>query len=220
MLCARWIAPYCWLALDLQGSAPGQHSTWLKKTRTEKQSTTKQNLTMKTQQIVRRSLRWSGALLAGLAVLAMPLSTLADDIEIQCSPSVVNLNSRTGGDWMTVHTDLDFPGDADAIDATLNGLTAVNVFADDCGDLVAKFRLSELKGTLTAGTEVTLTLTVDVTYTNPDTGAETVVSYEGSDTVRVVQPPSVAPQQRARKGAASAEQQQQQQLRARQCVVE
>ena len=177
---------------------------------------------MKTQQIVRRSLRWSGALLAGLAVLAMPLSTLADDIEIQCSPSVVNLNSRTGGDWMTVHTDLDFPtaeeGVVVEIVATLNGLTAVNVFADDCGDLVAKFRLSELKGTLTAGTEVTLALTVDVTYTNE--AGEEIENYEGSDTVRVVQPPSVAPQQRARKGAASAEQQQQQQLRARQCVVE
>lgn len=219
MLCAHWIAPYCCLALDLQGSAPGQHSTWLKKTRIEKQSTTKQNLTMKTQQIVRRSLRWSGALLAGLAVLAMPLSTLADDIEIQCSPSVVNLNSRTGGDWMTVHTDLDFPSDADAIVATLNGFTAVSVFADDCGDLVAKFRLSELKPTLEAGDEE-LTLAVVVTYTDEATGGKIEENYEGSDTVRVVQPPSVTPQQRARKGAASAEKQQQLQLRTRQCVVE
>ncbi len=124
---------------------------------------------------------------------------------------------------MTVHTDLDFPtaeeGVVVEIVATLNGLTAVSVFADDCGDLVAKFRLSELKPTLEAGDEE-LTLAVEVTYTDPLPGGETVVTYEGSDTVRVVQPPSVAPQQRARKGAASAEKQQQLQLRARQCVVE
>ena len=68
---------------------------------------------------------------------------------------------------------------------------------------MAKFRLSELKPTLEAGDEE-LTLAVVIKYTDPLLGEETVVAYEGSDTVRVVQPPSVAPQQRARKGAASA----------------
>ncbi len=161
---------------------------------------------MQKQSIFRQSLRSSGALLAALAVLLMPAQAQvdpqdpsADDlttIEIQCSPAVVNLNSRAGGNWMTVHTDLPWDAAIAKEDVTLNGLTAAVIKPDDCGDLVAKFLLSDLKPLITApSTDLTLTVVM----------MDGVV-YEGFDTVRVIQPPKTTPGKNARQNKPSAEQ--------------
>lgn len=64
-------------------------------------------------------------------------------VAIQVSPSMLVLGSP--GKWVTVHADIPF-GAVDTsrpITITLDGkrIKAVSWFADDCGDLVAKFEL-------------------------------------------------------------------------------
>ncbi len=161
---------------------------------------------MQRNQIFCQSLKWSAALTAALAVLLMPAQAQEVDppdppadepitIEIKCSPAVVNLNSRAGGNWMTVHTNLPWDEMLAEEDVTLNGLEAAVIKPDDCGDLVAKFLLSDLKPLLTApSTDLTLTVVI----------GEAI--YVGFDTVRVIQPPKVTPGKNARQNKYSAEQ--------------
>ncbi|HOC00463.1 MAG TPA: hypothetical protein PKM43_17160, partial [Verrucomicrobiota bacterium] len=124
-----------------------------------KQEQRRNTIVMQRNKIFCQSLKWSAALTAALAVLLMPAQAQDDPpnppadeptiIEIQCAPAVVNLNSKAGGNWMTVHTDLPFPGEGFSVEAMLNEeLPAKVIKSDDCGDLVAKFELSALKAGL------------------------------------------------------------------------
>ena len=80
-------------------------------------------------------------------IICAPLGHAQDEqdltVAIQVSPSMLVLGSP--GKWVTVHADIPF-GAVDTslpITITLNGvmIKAVSCFADDCGDLVAKFEL-------------------------------------------------------------------------------
>jgi len=179
-----------------------------------KQKQRRNTIVMQRNQVFCQSLKWSAAISAALAVLLMPAQAQVteeptDDgiIEIKCSPAVVNLNSRAGGNWMTVHTDLPFPGEGFSVEAMLNEeLPAKVIKSDDCGDLVAKFELSALKAGLAdlpQGT-VAVELKLTVTITDEETGEAEI--YEGFDTVRVIQPPKTTPGKNARQNKPSAEQ--------------
>ena len=146
---------------------------------------------MQTHQNSLSLIHWCGVLLAALALALTPLRAQAQEtINIQCSPSVVYLDSIASGDWMTVHTDLPF-AEVDRATVELNGMPASVLKADSRGNLVAKFDLTELKETL-ATPSATLTLT-GVTVDG--------VEFVGSDEVRVVAPRSPAGGKQSRNNA-------------------
>ena len=134
---------------------------------------------MQKQRITLAPISMGLALLAGLALALMPIGTHAQEpIEIQCSPSTVYLGAAANGDWLTVHTDLPYDPTS-AVSAEVNGVTlaAALIKPDNCGNLVAKFSLLEVRDALAGKTgTVTVTLMVEVAS----------VAYEGSDDVRVV----------------------------------
>lgn len=117
------------------------------------------------------------ALLSVLAALVLPLRATDLPIDVQCSPSVIILDGIASGacDYLTVHTDLPLSL-AIAASVELNGLPAASVFADSCGNLVAKFRLARVKELL-APPATALTLT-GVTRNG--------LLFEGTDQVGVV----------------------------------
>ncbi len=122
-------------------------------------------------------IRWTGAALAALALVLSPLKA-ADatvPVVVQCSPATVVLGACAIGDCMTVHAAIPLSVVDTTAPVTLNGLPAYLLKADNRGDLVAKFKLSELQALLAAPT-TTLTLT-GVTIDG--------VEFAGSDTVRV-----------------------------------
>lgn len=123
-------------------------------------------------------LRWSSVILALLVLALTPLraadATVA--VDVQCSPSVVVLHSVAAGDCLTVHTDLRFSSVDRTVPVELNGLPAYSVFADNRGNLVAKFNLTALRELLTLPA-TTLTLTGVTTDGQV---------FSGSDVVRVV----------------------------------
>jgi len=144
-----------------------------------------------------QSLKWSAAITSALAVLLTPAQAQDDPpvppvdepitIQIQCSPAVVNLNSRAGGNWMTVHTDLPLPGEGFSVAATLNDeLPAKVIKSDDCGDLVAKFELSALKADLADLAQGTVAVELKLTVIITDEATGEAEIYEGFDTVRVI----------------------------------
>ena len=103
-------------------------------------------------------------------------AALAADVAVavKVSPNVINLAAPLIS--VTVHTDILFSLVDDAAIVKLNGIPATSCFADDCGNLVAKFDADVIKENLTVG-EVTLTLT------------GTTISgeaFSGSDTVKVI----------------------------------
>lgn len=109
----------------------------------------------------------------GLTIAADPAS--ADDamaIAIKVSPNTIVLASK--GTWVTVHADIAYSL-VDTGTVELNGLSPKITFADDCGNLVAKFPLADVKGIVEPPTaELTLT---GVTKAG--------VPFAGSDTVAV-----------------------------------
>lgn len=146
------------------------------------------------------SLTWvrrCGALVAAMTLTLIPVQA-QETIDIQCSPSVVVLGSVAAGDCLTVHADIPYSAvDTDA-GVFLNGVAAYATFADNRGDLVAKFDLTDMKALLTPpATVLTLTGTaiVDELVT---------VEFTGADEVRVVastprvDPPRPRVQQRAK----------------------
>jgi hypothetical protein len=128
-----------------------------------------------------------GAALALLALFLSPLRAEELSITIQCSPATVALHAVRSGDWLTVHADIPYrlvappsvklvaPPSVKLV-APKDVLDASATFADDRGDLVAKFKMSDLKALLDQGTsELTLTgCTVNG------------VEFAGTSTVRVV----------------------------------
>jgi hypothetical protein len=92
-------------------------------------------------------------------------------IAIQIAPSTLLLNASQGGS-VTVHADIPY-SEVDSTSVKLDGIAATATFADDCGDLVAKFKETEVEAGLSVG-RVTLTLTGLTTDGTPFRGADTV----------------------------------------------
>ena len=126
---------------------------------------------------IRRTIAVLGVVAAALASLVAPGVLFADDaptvIDIQIAPSTINLGYE--GKSVTVHADLAYAV-ASKFDWELNGVASYFTFADDCGDLVAKFHVGEIAKVVELG-DVTMTLTGE---------DGSVVIYEGTDDVRVI----------------------------------
>ncbi|NOR47200.1 MAG: hypothetical protein GQ533_04030, partial [Methanosarcinaceae archaeon] len=99
------------------------------------------------------------------------------DIDIKIAPATLNLEFK--GPWITIHTDIPY-NEVNSDTIELNGIPVFSTFADDRGNLVAKFKSADVKA-IVVPSEATLTLTGET-----DVGG----SFEGSDTIRVIDPPS------------------------------
>ena len=118
-------------------------------------------------------------LVLGVMVFAgPPIVAWADEvlaIAIQVSPNTIQLGDSQPV-WVTIHTDLPYALVDTELDIALNGVIVNYTKSDLCGDLVAKFNSSEIKGIVEPGM-VTLTLSGVTIYGQP---------FEGSSIVRVV----------------------------------
>jgi len=122
-----------------------------------------------------------GAALALMALFLTPLRADEITISIQCSPFAVVLHAVRSGDWMTVHANIPYSSmkpDTVWLEAPKGSLKAASTFADDRGDLVAKFRMRDLISLLET-TEPTNELTL-IGFTQAG------VAFAGTDTVRFV----------------------------------
>jgi hypothetical protein len=124
-------------------------------------------------------IRWSCAALVGLALSLASVQAADVAVDIQCSPSVVMLRSVAAGDWMTVHANLPYSKVDRTVEVQLNGLPAKLLKADNRGNLVAKFDLTQLKTQLQPGF-------VNMTLTGATVTGDV---FTGSDTVRVLAAP-------------------------------
>lgn len=116
------------------------------------------------------------ALVAGLWAAGMGVrqeALAAETVVIQVSPSTIYIGSLGGG--VTVHAEIPYSTVAGAT-VTLNGLPVRATFADNRGELVAKFDLAAVKDIIAPpSAELTLTgLTKDG------------VPFTGTDIIRVV----------------------------------
>jgi len=93
-------------------------------------------------------------------------------VSIRAAPGTIALNSR--GTWVTVHAGISYAV-VDASTVELNGISARLCFADDRGNLVAKFTLADIKEIVAAPTAA-LTLRGATDDGEP---------FYGSDTVKV-----------------------------------
>jgi len=118
-------------------------------------------------------------LCAGLLVLGIGSQAMAaEPIDVQVSPSTLNLAYE--GTVVTVHADIPYSGVVTA-SLRLNGVQVWYTKADARGDLVAKFRVGDVKE-IVAPPSATLTLVGMVQRKDaPD------VWFEGTDTIRVVE---------------------------------
>jgi len=107
-----------------------------------------------------------------------PASAEEARIDIVISPSTVNLDMK--GVWVTVHADIPYSLVDHDVLVTLNAVPVKSTFADNRGDLVAKFPVGDVAAILTeyVGEEVELTLS--------GTAADGTEFY-GTDTIRVIQ---------------------------------
>lgn len=127
----------------------------------------------------RKTMGSAAAIMAALLVSIIWVSAQTvraqdgESVEIQIAPSTLLLNSSQGGS-VTVHADIPYSV-VDATSVKLDGIAATSTFADDCGDLVAKFKETEVESGLVVG-RATLTLTG---LTTDGT------AFWGTDTVRV-----------------------------------
>lgn len=117
--------------------------------------------------------------LVGILVLVLAFGAGAafstdTTVTIKVSPHVIAMNSKAT--WTTVHADIPYRSVDTASGVTLNGLAAATTFADDRGDLVAKFRMADVKNIVSPPSA---TLTLYGQTLNGDT-------FEGSETVSVV----------------------------------
>lgn len=69
---------------------------------------------------------------------------------IQVAPNVLNINCPGAITRVTVHTNLPFNA-VNGASVTLNGVSIVSYFADDCGNFVGKFDIEAIKATVTEG---------------------------------------------------------------------
>lgn len=132
---------------------------------------------MKTLQTLMATACWGVAALALAALTIAPLRAADEqEIEIQCSPAVVNLSTTPNGNWFTVHTDIAYSAVAKAT-VELNGVPVKWTKSDQKGYLVAKFVLTDVRDILVPG-DNTLTLSGSTI----DGG-----TFSGSTTIRVLE---------------------------------
>lgn len=111
--------------------------------------------------------------LLGLSPVSSTVPAVAADtlaIAIQISPSVLVVGSS--GDWVTVHTDLPLSL-ADPATLALDAVPAELVYADACGNLVAKFDRRTIESMVGMGT-ATLTLSGLTDDAVPFSGDDTI----------------------------------------------
>ena len=77
-------------------------------------------------------------------------------VDIQISPKTIVLFATRTGNWVTVHADIPYVDVDLESPLTLNAVEAEFAKPDDYGDLVAKVRLTELRGELEPGLNVLL----------------------------------------------------------------
>jgi hypothetical protein len=81
------------------------------------------------------------------AFLVVPTECQADDIEIQVAPNVLSLQSN--GVWVTVHADIAYSlvvrNSVSLVIDSGNDIAPTLCFADDLGNLVAKFPIWAVK---------------------------------------------------------------------------
>ena len=109
-----------------------------------------------------------------MIVVMNPVTLLSQDIEIQVSPNILNLQSN--GVVVTIHTDVAYSL-VDASTVTLNGVVIQSWKADDQGNFVAKFNMDEIKDLpgLEIGEYNTLTLEGSTSSGESFTGSEEVL---------------------------------------------
>ena len=112
-----------------------------------------------------------------LVAPAAMLSADTTEVEIDVAPGTLNLSYN--GQWVTVHTDLAYSLDTAALSWCLNGVEAYDVFADDCGNLVAKFDVQgfTVPNVISLGEQL-------MTLEGGDSGG--TLFYSGSTTIRVI----------------------------------
>jgi hypothetical protein len=141
---------------------------------------------MKTLLTPHRTARFVWAALAIVALSLAPLQVTAQTLEIgiQCSPSTIVLRAIRSGDCLTVHADIPYSlvvkGSVE-LQAPYGLLKPYSTFADDCGNLVAKFTMSELKPLLGVGVN-SLDLSGEAVAPQDP---EVIVGFTGTDSVRV-----------------------------------
>ena len=94
----------------------------------------------------------------------------AEEIVIKISPGTIALNSS--GEWVTVHAEIAYSA-VDTESFSLNGIAAARTKPDDCGDLVVKVDLEEIKA-IVSPPEALLTLSGAKLDGTPVTGSDTV----------------------------------------------
>lgn len=108
------------------------------------------------------------------AVLAAPTRGDELTVPIVIAPSTINL--QAGGTWVTVHAEIAYSA-VNAATVTLDGIPVKTTFADNRGELVAKFLVGDVRGIVKPGT--TPQLTLSGTTDDGDT-------FSGTDMVRVI----------------------------------
>jgi len=120
---------------------------------------------------MRKGFKLLAVTLTAVALLSVSLIVIAQEY-VAISPQTLNLDQFAGGE-ITAHAAIDY--DAEAVVTLASGvgtIPAAWTFADDRGDLVAKFSIEDVETIVEEG-EVILTLYVD--------GKEI-----GSDTIQVI----------------------------------
>jgi hypothetical protein len=77
-----------------------------------------------------------------LCWLVYPTAALAEEIQIDVAPNVLNIQSQ--GEIVTVHTDIEYSA-VDGVTVELNGVSISYWKADARGNFVAKFVMDEIK---------------------------------------------------------------------------
>ena len=114
-----------------------------------------------------------GLIVISILVMA-PSMAVCQDIEIQVSPSILNLQSN--GVVVTIHADIAY-ADVDASTVALNGVEIDSWKADNIGYFVAKFDMDDIKGLegLRIGEYNTVTLSGSTIDGELFTGSEDVL---------------------------------------------
>jgi len=99
------------------------------------------------------------------------------ELSIKLSPQTVNFDSLAVDGLLTVHTDIGYAC-VDVGTLALSGIPVSNAFADDRGNLVAKFSLA-------AVTEIVEPPSTELTLTGMSTDG---VAFAGSDILQVLDP--------------------------------
>ena len=86
-------------------------------------------------------------LVSAILTLLLSGAALADDntIDMVVSPNVLNIESNGGS--ISIHTDIDYVSEADTT-VEVNGteIEVISTFTDNCGNLVVKCDIDEVKG--------------------------------------------------------------------------